>query len=82
MPYQDYQITDNHYIRQLINLSVEDVENQVEDFYWDENYRELGMIVNDDVEVLISELEEMEQYEVAKLIIENAARNNNKQNKN
>lgn len=60
---------------------MEDVENLVEDFYWDDEHKELGMIVNDNIEVLISELDEMEQYEVAKLIIESADRNTNNQNK-
>lgn len=60
---------------------MEDVENLVEDFYWDDEHKELGMIVNDNIEVLISELDEMEQYEVAKLIIESAERNTNNKNK-
>lgn len=58
---------------------MEEVEDLVEDFYWDEEHEELGMIVNDNVEVLISELDEMEQYEVAKLIIESAERNAGKE---
>lgn len=58
---------------------MEDVEDLVEDFYWDDVHEELGMIVNDNVEVLISELDEMEQYEVAKLIIESAERNASKE---
>ena len=58
---------------------MEDVEDLVEDFYWDETREELGMIVNDNVEVLISELNVVEQYKVATLIIESADRNANKE---
>lgn len=47
----------------------------VEDFYWDSDREELGMIIDEDVEIMMSELSEMEQFNVSKLIIESATIN-------
>lgn len=49
--------------------------NLVEDFYWDSDQEELGMVVDNDVEIMISELSEMEQFTVSKLIIDSAQAN-------
>lgn len=46
-----------------------DIKNIVEDFYWDETEEKLGVIVNENEEVLISELNEMEQFDVCQTII-------------
>lgn len=47
------------------------IKNIVEDFYWDKEKSELGMIVNENEEILISELEdEIDVFNICQTIIE------------
>lgn len=50
-------------------------KNLVEYFYWDENHNEYGVIIDGDVEILMSELSEMEQFQISQHIIESASTN-------